>query len=272
MTKNINHTLIISGGSITHGGWPTWKNFVLRRYNINKSVNLAQLGLGNEVIINRAIIESQKVENPLLMVMLTNVDKWDWYVEKDELLSKLNKEKHTIAKVHDNDSGGYWSTGSHYPLYKETYKKQFYSSTYQLIHNINLILMLQNYAKVNNIPLLLLFDSPIFECFEQDLNKNPKIIPTRKLHERKTVKPFYNLISATKTERNLIGFCVDENIPWYHTQYKGHPGSTAHYMFAKKHIFPWADNELILKKGISDKEEIEYASKMNNLWLETNKE
>lgn len=266
------NTLIISGGSITHGGWPTWKDFVLRRYNINETKNLAQLGLGNEVIINRAILEAKKAHNPVLMVMLTNVDKWDWYVENNELVRELNNEKHTIAKLHKNDTGGYWSTGSHYPLYKELYKEKFYSSQYQLIHNINLILMLTNYTKVNKIPLLLLFDSPIFDCFEQDLNKNPKTLPKRALHKHKTIKPLYELISDVDLDRNLIGFCVDNGIPWHHKKYKGHPGSAAHYMFAKKYIFPWADKNLTQLSNVSSNKELTYASKMNDLWLETNKE
>jgi hypothetical protein len=53
------YQLVVSGGSVTDGGWDTWKDFVSERYDVTP-INLAQKGQGNEVIIIKAILESCK--------------------------------------------------------------------------------------------------------------------------------------------------------------------------------------------------------------------
>jgi hypothetical protein len=114
--------------------------------------------------------------------------------------------------------------------------------------------------------LLLLFDSPIFKCFEAELNENPSVLPDHKLSAIPAVEPFYKLIDKKVSEDGLIGFCFKHNLPWYHVKYKGHPGSLAHYRFAEECVFPQTDK--IFKAY--NKDQINYAIKMNKLWLETN--
>lgn len=258
----MNRTLIISGGSITHGGWSTWKDFVLARYGISDYCNLAKVGIGNESIINRAMIQSTYVDNPLMIIMLTNVDKWEWYVHDQDIVNSLNTEKHTISQLHDNDGGGYWSTGSHFPSYKEYYKENYYSHVYQLIHTVQNIIMLQAYCNTNDIPLLLLCDSPIFECYEHELNMNPTTLPNHRMLDTPVIAPYVKMFEPIKNSRGLIGFCVDNKIPWYHPLYKGHPGSQAHYAFAEDSIFDWSDNFF----DVVNNDQSMHAKKMNKLW------
>lgn len=254
--------LIISGGSITHGGWSTWKDFVIDRYAIQQYYNLAKVGLGNEAIINRAIVQSTMVNDPVIIIMLTNIDKWDWYVGDSNKLKVIENEKHTISPIHNNDSGGYWSTGSHFPLFKEYYKKHYYDTTYQVIQTLTNIIMIQSYCTKKNIPLLILFDSPIFECFESELNQNPTVLPNHAMLDNPSVLPYVKLIDHFHDDCGLIGYCFKHGIPWYHATYKGHPGSTAHYRYAKSHIYNWADN--IFK--VVNNDQTHHANKMDKLW------
>ena len=254
--------LIISGGSITHGGWNTWKDFVIGRYDIPTYTNLAKVGLGNESIINRAMIKASVVDDPIVIIMLTNIDKWDWYVNDPILLSQINNERHTISPIHDGDSGGFWSTGSHFPLFKEYYKQNYYTHEYQLIQTINGIIMLQGFCDSRGIPLLILFDSPIFSCFEYELNDNPLVLPTHNMLKYPTIKPYASLINGIDDFRGLIGFCEDSNIPWYHPKYKGHPGSKAHYEFAKSRIFEWTDRYY----NVINRDQTDVADKINKMW------
>ena len=251
--------LIISGGSITHGGWPTWKDFVSERYNITP-INLACKGQGNEVIATKAILESQKYNNPIIAVMFTNVDKWDWYVQDLKVLKKLTKEKHTPQPVHNNDSGGYWSTGSWFPLDKEYYLKNYYSIDYQIMHTCMQIHHLKIYCISKNIPCLILFDSPIFEYTEQELylNIDPDLKPKSLISP--STKPFTDLIG--NYDRGLIGFCSENNLPWYHPKYKPHPGSLAHYEYSMEYVFFELDKYFTVVN--SDQSLI--AKKMDKLW------
>ena len=254
--------LIISGGSIPHGGWNTWKDFVVDRYNISEYHNLAKVGLGNESIINRAMIQASVVDNPIVIVMLTNIDKWDWYVNDCNILKQVNKERHTISPIHDGDEGGFWATGSHFPLFKEYYKKNYYTDVYQMIHTINGIIMLQGFCSSRDIPLLILFDSPIFSCLEHELNENPMVIPTHDMLKSPTIKPYADLINGIDDFRGLIGFCEDYDIPWYHPKFKGHPGSKAHHEFSKSRIFKWTDKFY----NVVNPDQDAVADKMNKLW------
>ena len=243
------------------------KAILMQLYANVKMHMLSDLGLGNEAIIMRALAYVKTVSDPILCVMMTNVDKWDWYISNAEQYNKYTKEHHTIKPIHDNDIGGFWSTGSWFPLEKEYYKKHYYDLNYQIIHTLSLINLLTSYCELNDIPLVLLFDSPVYDCLEQELNKNPKDLPKHAFNLCPTAKPFFKLISNINVyEPGLIGFCVKNNIPWYHNKFKGHPGSLAHYLFAEEHIFPRLDKLL----SINNYSAIDEARKMNKIWNLTN--
>lgn len=253
------YDLIISGGSITNGGWPTWKDFVEGRYNI-KSFCSAQKGLGNEAIISQAILQSQKVKNPIIAVMLTTVDKWDWYIQDKNVLQKLQKEKHIPIQLHKHDQGGMWCTGSWFPNQKEYYLKNYYSLDYQVIKTCMLIHYISSYCKASNIPLLILYDSPIFQYTEQELNSKPTYKSSKTLIND-TTQPFFDLVKLNQFP-SLIYFCMENKIPWFHSLYKWHPGSLAHYKFSYKYIFPCLDQYF----DIINNDQLHIAKKMNELW------
>ena len=249
--------LIVSGGSITHGGWHTWKDFVAERYD-TPLINLAEKGQGNEVIATKALLEAQKYNDPIVMIMFTSVDKWDWYVQDPLQLNKLQKEKHPPLPIHDQDRGGFWCTGSWFPADKEYYWKHYYSLDYQIIKTCMLIHHLRSYFTANKIRHLIMFDSPIFEYTEQELNQNPKLKTKTLVND--TTKPFVELIS--EYDRGLIGFCEKNNLPWFHPIYKWHPGSLAHYKYSCDFIFPKLDNWF----KVHTRDQLDLAKKMDKLW------
>ena len=261
---NDEYQLIVSGGSVTNGGWDTWKDFVSERYDVTP-INLAQRGQGNEVIITKAILESRKHNNPLLAVMLTSVDKWDWYVQESSKLDKLNKEKHPTQPIHEHDNGGFWCTGSWFPEDKEYYKKYYYSIDYQIIKTCMLINHLQSYCKVNKIPCVMLYDSPIFEYKEQELLQGPKLVGPKLVKKNlinSSTQPFVDMIG--NFDRGLIGYCDENNMPWYNESFKSHPGSLAHYRYCQDIVFPRLDNFFSVVNP--DLENV--ANKMDKLWYE----
>lgn len=252
------YNLIISGGSITHGGWHTWKDFVQERYAI-KAKNLAVKGQSNETIAMRAILEAEKTENPFIAIMFTSVDKWDWYVQDKQTLLELQNEKHPPLKIHNRDERGFWCTGSWFPLQKQYYKENYYSLDYQIIKTCMTIHHTKSYLTSRNIPHIILYDSPIFEYTEQEINTKPSI-NERKSIVTETTKPFIDLIKDY--DRGLIGYCAEHNFEWFHPVYKGHPGSLAHYQYSCSNIFPELDKYFKVKQS----DLYELALKMNKLW------
>ena len=110
----MNYSVVFSGASITNSPWYTWKDFVIERYNIKHAIENAYRGTGNEFIVNSTIKKCTQHKNPFVIAMLTNIDKWDWYVQDPDECNRINKEeKHPTRNINGEiDTRGFWSTGS----------------------------------------------------------------------------------------------------------------------------------------------------------------
>lgn len=240
-------TLIISGAStLVDNAWPTWASFVKQRYANANIVDLSCKGLGNKAIILRAIAAAQSQIDPYVIIQLTNIDKWDWYIEDTSLIEQLNYEKHPIVPVTKNDSHGFWSTGSHFPLYKEYYQKNYFSLENSAFETLLLLQWFMFVCKQNFWKNLILLDSPILSVTESQLNHNQL---TKEQCWNKTL--IENILcQSIFTGLNLdcvyipgmIGHACLNNRVWYSKKYKNHPGSLVHYWFAVDKIFPILNN------------------------------
>ena len=81
ISKHIVNNIIIGGASITDSPWFTWADFLTESTKL-PVVDLSSRGVGNEYIVASIVKNLNKIsKNSLVVVMLTNVDKFDWYVE-----------------------------------------------------------------------------------------------------------------------------------------------------------------------------------------------
>lgn len=247
--KSNNCPVVISGASITNdSAWPTWATWVARRYALHNIVNVSVKGIGNELILLKAVEAAQHLDDPVIVVQLTNIDKWDWYVEDSELVEQINKEKHPITKLHKDDSYGFWSTGSHFVLWKEYYKNNYYSNEYQSYRTLQLIQWFQLLCKQKNWRYLILFDSPIFSVLEQQLNTGQLTLEQCSGHtllQNPLSQAIFDSIDVDQIyQPGLIGYACCHNLPWYSSQYKGHPGSLVHLHYVKDIVGPQLDKIL----------------------------
>jgi len=239
--------VVISGASITNdAAWPTWATWIQKRYNLKKVDNVSIKGLGNEAILLKAVNTAFQYKNPIIVVQLTNVDKWDWYVQSPELVEKINKEKHPITKLTKSDLFGFWSTGSHFPKWKEYYKDNYYSLEFHSYRTLQLIQWFQLLSSKQGWRILILFDSPILSVTEEQLNSG---ILTKDqcyqttLIENTISKHIFNSLDLTQIYMpGLIGYACLNNMPWYSKKYKCHPDSLVHYHYAKEVVCKELDN------------------------------
>jgi hypothetical protein len=174
--------------------------------------------------------------------MLTNVDKFDWYVENAKFHS-LQKEKHQPKIISKNS--GFWCTGSWFPDDKAIFKELFYSFDYFCVRSLQQIILLNQICNFKECNLLILFDSPIWQYPEQTINQ----IGTEK-SDPLSVKlpvslPYFDqwkslvhpsIINNDNT--SLLGFCWEKNLKWYNTIQNGHPPASSHYEFFQQVINP----------------------------------
>lgn len=263
------HNVVISGASITDDiAWPTWKTFTENRYVISCR-NMSAKGIGNKTILIRAFYECLKADNPFPVVMLTNMDKWDWYVPNEDAKYKFIGEKHTITPLNDNDNLGVWATGSWFPLDKEEYKSTFYNQDYHTLENIIMIQWFKTQCEGRGWPYLILFDSPIFEYFEQELNvasHDTLRCGYNKLTSSPIVKPIFDSLDISEIYvPGLIGYAEENHLPWRSEKIKAHPGSLVHYLYAVEHVFPKLDKFFDVKVD----NQLENAKVMQKLWNKT---
>ena len=235
----MNFQLIISGSSITNDyEWPTWYTWIKKRYKFSNDINLSLKGLGNEAIILRAVHGAKKVDNPFILLQLTSVDKWDWYVNDGNLVKIINKEKHKINIFDKTDQFGYWSTGSHFPLWKEHYKNNYFSIQHQMLQTLILIQWFQQLSDAQGWKYLILFDSPLLSVTEEQLNKGTLTYEQcfdNNLTNNSLCQILFDKSTFTEIYTpGLIGFATVNGLPWYHHKFKGHPGSLVHLEFAKQ--------------------------------------
>lgn len=262
--------IVISGASNTNGAWPTWATIIQEKYSADW-YDVSQKGMGNEAIILRALRKAWEIndsEPVTILLMLTSIDKWDWYVDCPELLEKFNKEKHNITKLSQKSPGGFWCTGSWFPLDKESFKKKYYNEDYFTLRSLQLILMFRQLCDEQHWNYHIMFDSPIWAMTEQELNQGTYINLEPRLIKTDLCQWMYQTASASNNifEPGLIGFLHQQSLPWFSQKYKAHPGPLSHLVFSKEFLYPILDSRL--KKQKDDHQIDAMIQRMDTLWTQ----
>ena len=265
--KHFDH-IVISGSSISdENTWPNYVTWIQKIYGWSNMINVSRRGLGNKTIILNAVNHARTLEgNIFLILQLTSIDKWDWYVESDDKVIVLKKEKHSIVHIDKQDPHGFWCTGSHFPLWKEIYLQNFYSNKYQAYDTLMSMQWFQMLCEKNKWKFFILFESPDFSVQESQLNKG--LLSITECFETKLIQnKLCETIQIDLSEiylPGLTGFACINGLPWFSKTYKSHPGSLVHFEFTKKIILPKLDQTFarVLNVDVLD----EQAKKFQNLW------
>jgi len=261
--KNINQIICV-GASITDSPWWTWKDYLQIESKL-KVINLAVKGCGNEFMINNLILNKNKLnDKTLVIVMFTNIDKFDWFVEKDKFI-ELQEEKH--KPINFSNQNGFWCTGSWFPKDKKIFKDIFYSEDYFVVKTIQQILILEQLKKIYNFQLILTFDSPIWTYTEQEINHITTDIKKYNKNENLLLesclsKIWKNLLDKKYikiSNKSLIGYCIKNQIPWQNETHGAHPSPISHYKWYKDILSPE------VKKYISIDETLCYEDKLQSM-------
>lgn len=238
---NEKPAIIIAGSSITEcQAWPTWAYYVQKVFQWDHVIDTSIKGMGNEHILFRAVDAARDIQNPFFLIQLTTIDKWDWYVDDQDIVQKLLKEKHPLSPITDQHDRGFWSTGSHFPLAKDYFRQNYYSHDYFVWKTLMLLQWFQGICANNNWRYYILFDSPIFAVTENQLNKG--LADYEKIDDF-LQSPLCSAIAGLWPLENiylpgLIGYAKSNDLPWWSDRFKGHPGSLVHYLFTKHIIVP----------------------------------
>lgn len=236
--------IIVLGASITGCPWFTWKDFVQIETGL-PMVDLSSRGVGNEYMTNILIKNSNLLKpGTMVIVMFTNFDKFDWYVENARF-SSLEKEKHVPKPI--SEHSGFWCTGSHFPLDKRVYRELFYTHDYFCAKTIQQILLLQRICDQTATKLVMLFDSPIWQLTEQDINQ----LTPDTLYLIDSFKRDYLSLPLSGSwctcldpelreiqHTNFLGFCWANSLQWYNSSVKTHPPSSSHWQFYQQVVRP----------------------------------
>lgn len=239
--------IFVFGASITHGPWWTWKDFLEIESKIT-ATDLSLKGVGNTYMMH-SILDQPLDENSLVVGMLTNVDKFDWYVEGKKYRS-LSSQKHAPIPV--GSDSGFWCTGSWFPLDKRKYLELFYSLDFSAAQNIQQLCALKYFCAVKKCKLEIFFDSPIWAFTEQDLNKmitTGQAGSTRCMLDLPLTKKWSKLLTNNEIYNesdSLIGYCWHHNLPWGNSFYNGHPPSSSHWQFYQEIVRPRISQHLDL--------------------------
>jgi len=256
--------IFIFGASNTQSMWWTWKDFLEIESDIVIN-DLSRKGVGNTYMIN-SLIDQSFDENSLIIGMLTNVDKFDWYVE-GEKYHHLCSEKHPPIAVGPNS--GFWCTGSWFPLEKQYYLEHFYNLDYFAAQTVQQICLLKYLAAQRACKLEIYFDSPIWSYTEQDLNQmviSDQNIPSRRLLDLPLTKKWSKLLDSNEInhyDSSLIGYCWKKKLPWANNFYKGHPPSSSQWQFYQEVVRPRLSKYLNLSPAKNIESKI---TKMDVIW------
>jgi hypothetical protein len=269
MTKNHStNKIIASGASISDSPWFTWIDFLEQESGISVT-NLCHRGAGNECIVTSLAQHSHMLDsNSLVVIMFTNIDKFDWYVEKEQF-EELQKEKHPPYSI--GTRSGFWSTGSWFPNKKKLFQENFYNHDSFCAKTIQQILLTQSICNQRGSKLEVFFDSPIWNWTESDLNQIGDMDTDRgQLKKHLLCEPLSTIWSgflptAMKDIENssLIGYCWSKNLPWYHPKLRGHPPSTSHYQYYQDIMRPRLSQHLQLNHGMNIKHKL---NKFDEQW------
>jgi hypothetical protein len=240
------NNLIIGGASITDSPWFTWADFLTESTKL-PFIDLSSRGVGNEYIVASIVKNVDKItKNSLVVIMLTNVDKFDWYVENAKFC-ELQKEKHQPKII--SEKSGFWCTGSWFPDDKAIFKELFYSYDYFCVKTLQQIILLNQICNSKECNLLILFDSPIWQYPEQTINQiGLEGLDPLSLDLDLTLpyfdqwKSLVHTSIINNTDTSLLGFCWQKNLQWYNSIQKGHPPASSHYKFFQQIINPAISN------------------------------
>jgi len=261
--------IIVGGASITNSPWFTWADFLHNESGIDL-VKFCHYGAGNECIASLIVKNSSLLDaNTLVVVMLTNFDKFDWYVN-DTQFEQLQTEQNQPYKL--SNCSGFWSTGSWFPLKKEHYHRTFYTDDYFCAKSIQQILLLQSVCANTGAKLEILFDSPIWTHTERCINElgEKNLEPDNAAQDflssplskiwAEFLTPDMKNISTT----SLIGFCWEQHLAWHNQTYRGHPPSGSHYQYYQKIVRPRLSQYLKLTQAVAVDKKIKIFDKAWN--------
>jgi hypothetical protein len=244
-TNSTIHNLCISGASISKCPWLTWVDCLVESLRPFTVTNHSCKGAGNQFIISSAFhAVNDSDNNKFLAIMLTNFDKYDMWVE-DNACQELHGEKHPPHWINGQVAKheGFWCTGSHFPLKKEIYQKNFFNLGLTASQNLIQTLGLVKYCQDKNIPFIMMFDSPILKYTESQINdfcKHQKILHAHSLEQNPLVAPAWSVLQSYMLDvQGLIGFCMEHDLPWTSELYGPHPPSISHLKYFQQTVVPW---------------------------------
>jgi hypothetical protein len=232
--------LIVLGASITASPWMTWADF-LEIESAMSVINLSSKGIGNEFMMQSlANVRDRLDDRTLVLVMLTNIDKWDWYVQGDQLHA-LRQEKHSPKLISDNS--GFWCTGSWFPGNKKIYQDLFYNDDYFCSRTIHNILLLKTICEDRRSKLEIFFDSPIWSYTEQDINA---MVMGMEVQSRNLLQGDLSRLWQCALDEHmldldqssLLGYCWHNQLCWCNQTYKAHPPSSSHWRWYRDIMRP----------------------------------
>lgn len=241
--------LCISGASISKCPWITWVDLLKETLRPERTFDHSCKGAGNQYIMRSAVHSLQESPNSnqkFLAIMLTTFDKYDMWV-KGDICKSLQKEKHQPRWIDGQvaTDRGFWCTGSHFPLIKQTYLEHFFDLESAASQDLTNLLGLIKYCQESSVKLLVMFDSPVLNYAEKDLNdwsKNQTPLTDRRLKDSVIVGPILKVLEPYILDtQGLIGFCMERDLPWFNTEYGSHPPSSGHYLYFKEKILPWIE-------------------------------
>lgn len=264
---NTISNIMVFGASITDSPWYTWKDFLEIESKLPVT-NMATKGSGNEFMINLMCKHIKKINtNTLVIIMFTNIDKFDWYVEGN-LFKELKNEKHPPKAI--SNKSGFWCTGSWFPKQKSKFYDLYYSQDYFCAKTIQQIILFRQICELAGAQYLILFDSPIWNFTEQEINNLCGKTPTTKEYQQNFLDlplsaSWKNLLVNNEKQIqniNLLGYCWNKNLEWYNTNVKSHPPSSSHWLYYQEIIKPKLHKVLKLE-DCDLKEKIQ---KMDDKW------
>lgn len=237
--------LCITGASISRCPWFTWADYLTETLSPATVTNYSAKGAGNHYIIRSAIHGLQSKKKPsLVAIMLTNFDKYDMWVSGTQC-QILADEKHVPRWLDgiQSTNRGFWCTGCHFPLIKEVYKKHFFDLEISAAQDLTSLLGLIKYCEDLHVPLIVMFDSPVLDYTEEQINVwvQKQIVPVeRDFRSSIIVGPLVKSLEPYVVDtQGLIGFCIENDLPWHNVTYGSHPPSLSHWIYFQKKIMPW---------------------------------
>lgn len=237
--------LCITGASLSRCPWLTWADFLIESLNPTNIINYATKGAGNSFITRSAIHATENLTgNSVLSVMLTSFDKYDMWV-KGDVCASLYNERHRPRWIDGLDATdrGFWCTGSHFPLIKQTYKDHFFDINISACNDLTQLLGLIKFCEDKKIKLIILFDGPILDHTEEQVNQvcshNAPLDRYLDIRDHALTKSILSVLEPYFIDdQGLIGYCISNDLPWYNRVYGPHPPSISHWKYFNNIIVP----------------------------------